>query len=223
VRGTERVLELAREHRVESMVYLSSMEVYGAPDGSRRITESDFDCIDPLLTRSSYSEGKRMAECMCGAYVAQHGVPVKVVRLAQTFGPGVARDDGRVYADFARSALEGRDIVLRTTGESERSCLYTADAVTAVLTVLLRGADGQAYNAANESTYLSIRETAELVARTCATTPISVRTELDGGAARGFAPTSKLDLDTSRLQSLGWRPSVGLADMYRRMAAAMDA
>jgi nucleoside-diphosphate-sugar epimerase len=222
VRGTERVLELARGWGVQSLVYLSSIEVYGAPDGSRRITESDFEGFDPTMVRSSYPEAKRMAEALCAGYAAEHGVPAKVIRLTLTFGPGVGYRENRVFASFARSALEGQDIVLHTAGETERNYLYTADAVTAILTVLLRGQDGQAYNAANEDTYCSIRAMAELVARTCGPAPVGVRVEAEGAERLGYAPTMKLDLDTTRLRSLGWAPTVGLEEMYRRMTAAMQ-
>ena len=174
-----------------------------------------------MLVRSSYPESKRMAEALCAGYAAELGVHAKVLRLTQTFGPGVAYDDGRVFASFGRSALEGRDIVLHTAGETERSYLYTADAVTAILTVLLRGRDGQAYNAANEDTYCSIRAMAELVGRTSGPAPVSVRVEPQDGERLGYAPTLKMDLDTSRLQALGWRPTVGLEEMYRRMLAGM--
>jgi nucleoside-diphosphate-sugar epimerase len=198
------------------------MEVYGAPTDDRRVSESDFTGFDPMAPRSSYPESKRMAESMCAAFAAEHGVPVKVVRLTQTFGPGVAPGDERVFAQFSRSAVAGRDIVLHTDGTTRRSYLYTADAVTAILAVLLRGADGVAYNAANENTYCSVREMAELVARTCAPTPVGVRVEADDAGRRGYAPTLTMDLDTSRLQALGWRPTVDLAEMYRRMLAVQD-
>jgi nucleoside-diphosphate-sugar epimerase len=219
--GTERVLELGRDKQVESIVYLSSMEVYGAPHDRRRITEADFDYLDPMQVRSSYPESKRMAECLCVAYAKQYGVPAKVLRLTQTFGPGVAHDDKRVFADFARRATHGEDIVLHTTGETERSYLYTGDAVTAALTVLLNGEAGQAYHAANESTYCSVRAMAELVAATGGRTPVRVRVQPEDEATRGYAPAMKLDLDTAKLQSLGWRPGVDLEEMYRRMIAVL--
>jgi UDP-glucuronate decarboxylase len=220
VGGTERILEIAREHDVESVVYLSSVEVYGAPDGSRRIAESDLCGFDPMVVRSSYPESKRMAEAMCCGYAAEFGVHAKVLRPTLTFGPGIAYDEARVFASVARSALSGRDLVLHTPGESERSYLYTADAVTAILAVLLEGQDGQAYNAANEDTYCSIRSMADLVARTCGPAPVAVRVEAQDGTST-YPPTLKMDLDTAKLQALGWRPTVGLEEMYRRMIAAM--
>lgn len=221
LRGTEHVLEVARDAGVRSFVYLSSMEVYGAPDGSRRITESTFDTLDPMQVRSSYPESKRMAEAMCAAYASQYSLPAKVLRLTQTFGPGVARDDTRVFAQFARSALDGRDLVLHTAGATRRSYLYTADAVTAILAVLLAGADGEAYHAANEATLCSIREMAEFVARTVGAAPVGVTIETSN-AELGYAPTLTMDLDTAKVQALGWRPTVGLEEMYRRMTAAQE-
>lgn len=221
LRGTERVLELARDEQVESVVYLSTVEVYGAPDGTRLLGETDLLGFDPLVVRNCYPESKRMAEAMCAAYTAQHGVPAKVLRPTLTFGPGLPEHEGRVFAQFARCAAQGTDIVLHTTGETKRSYLYTADAVTAVLTVLLAGQDGQAYNAANQATYCSVREMAELVAQTCADGRITVRVEKQDLATSGYAPTLQMDVDTTRLQALGWQPTVGLADMYRRMMATL--
>ena len=66
--------------------------------------------------RSSYSEGKRMVECLCKAYQVQKNVPVVIARLVQTFGPGVEKTDSRVFAQFARSVINGEDIILHTAG-----------------------------------------------------------------------------------------------------------
>ena len=223
LRGTERILELARDAQVASVVYLSSVEAYGAPHGSQRIAESDLLGFDPLVVRNCYPESKRMAEAVCAAYRAQHGVPAKILRPTLTFGPDIARGENRVFAQFARSVIEGHDIVLRTDGKTERSYLYTADAVTAVLTVLLGGENGQAYNAANEATYCSVRAMAELVARTCGDGRTAVRVEPQDLSTSGYAPEMQMDLDTTRLRALGWQPTFGLADMYRRMIAGMQA
>lgn len=107
VLGTEAVLDAARQSSVRSVVYLSSMEAYGTPQGGRRLTEQDLDGLDPMLTRNCYPESKRMAEAMVAGDVTQFGLPGKVVRLAQTFGPGVTSDERRVFADFGRCVVEG--------------------------------------------------------------------------------------------------------------------
>ena len=135
-------------------------------------------------------------------------------------GPGVEYDDNRVFAYFGRCVLEKQDIVLKTKGETERDYLYTADAVTAILTVLLDGEKGTAYNAADESTYCSIAEMAEMLAGEAG---ISVRYDLGGNSSDGYLSTLYMDLDTSRLRALGWNVIYpeGLSEIYRRMMLCM--
>lgn len=221
VNGTRNALDFARDKGVAAMVYLSTMEIYGAPQTEDKVAETHGTNLDPMQVRSSYPESKRLCECLCAAYAAQYGVPARVMRLIQTFGPGVRYDDGRVFAEFARCALEKRNIVLHTSGATKRNYLYTADAVTAILTVLLKGADGEAYNTANDGIFCSIREMAELVCRTCGNGEISVDIRIEDEARHGYAPTLMMNLDTSRLRALGWQPHYGLEEMYRRLCASM--
>lgn len=224
VEGTKRMLEFARKNPVKSFLFLSTMEVYGAPATEERITERYGSSLDTMAARSSYPESKRLCESMCAAYGAEYQVPVRVVRLTQTMGPGVAYQDTRVFAEFARCAMEKRDIVLHTAGETKRSYLYLADACTAILTVMMRGKDGEAYNAANEGTWCSIRQMAEMVAGQVACGGIGVRVEPDRAVQteRGYAPVLYMNLDTAKLQALGWKPEIDLPDMYRRMIACMQ-
>ncbi|MGI6032787.1 MAG: NAD-dependent epimerase/dehydratase family protein [Coriobacteriales bacterium] len=219
VDGTRNMIELAIRAKAESFVYVSSMEVYGDgndhPGADDKLGEHDVGYVDPLSVRSCYPEGKRMAELLTCAYAAEYGVDAKIARLAQTFGPGIPLDDKRVFAQFARCAIEGEDIVLKTTGESTRMYNYTTDAVVGLFTVLLRGAAGQAYNVANEQTYSSVREMAQLVADNCADGAIAVKIEVDPNAP--YPPEHHLPLDTGKLQSLGWAPKLGLEEMYDRL------
>ena len=219
--GTRRTLEIARKNNLKNYVYLSSMEVYGIPETDEKIDELHSANIDLMKPRSSYPESKRMCESMCASYHSQYGVPVNVVRLTQTFGAGVRYDDGRVFAEFARCAIEKKEIILHTKGETKRNYLYIEDAVNAILTVMLKGVRGEAYNAANESTYCSIMEMAQLVAAECAGGTISVRIEPDSGSCYGYAPTLHMNLDTSKLSSLGWKAEKGLKEMFDIMIADM--
>lgn len=215
--GTRNVLELAKEKRVSGLVYLSSMEVYGAPKTDEPIGEDHPTAVDAMSVRSSYPQAKLLCETLCASYCGEYEVPAKVVRLAQTFGPGVAADDARVFAQFARSVARREDIVLQTAGESKRTYLYTADAASAILTVLLRGGAGQAYNAANPETYCSILEMARMAANDLAGGAIRVAVRPDGGQTSGFSPTHRLRLSADKLRGLGWRPTTDLPEMYRNM------
>ena len=224
VMGTRRVLELARAKGTSGVVYASSMEAYG--DGNERpglaplLDESRVGYVDPMRVRSCYPEGKRMAEQYCCAYAAEYGVPAMVVRLAQTFGPGIPKADARLFALCARNALAGEDIVLKTTGASTRMYLYTADAVAALLTVMLSGEPGRAYNAANPDTYSSVREMAEMVAGLAPAGSVEVRCEVDPDAP--YPPEHHLPLDVSRLRALGWAPTCDLPGMYRNLMAYLE-
>ena len=149
VEGTRRMLEIARCSGVKRFVYLSTMEVYGAPCIEEKIVETQGTTLDTMSARSSYPESKRLCESMCAAYFAEYQVPVQVVRLTQTFGPGVVYNDARVFAEFARCVIERKDIVLHTDGGTKRRYLYLADACAAILIVMAKGRCGEAYNAAN--------------------------------------------------------------------------
>lgn len=219
LKGTEHILEFAREKKIKSMVYLSSLEVYGTPDKEKqKISETDYGYLDPMQIRSSYSEGKRMAECMCTAYAGEYGVPVKTARLSQTFGAGVDYQDSRVFAEFARCAAEQKDIVLHTQGNTVRSYCYTKDAIQGIFCILLKGQAGEAYNLTNMNTAVSIREMAELVCSLYPDNDIQVKVEIPEDAASfGYNPEMVIRLDASKLQSLGWKPTVGLREMFERM------
>lgn len=223
VQGTKRMLECARNNPLKGFVFLSTMEIYGAPLTDNKIFETHGTNRDTMSARASYPESKRLCESLCAAYFSEYCVPVRVVRLTQTFGPGVGYNDPRVFAEFARCAVEGRNIVLHTRGETKRSYLYLADACTAILTVMAKGVNGEAYNAANEDTYCSIRQMADLVAGQAAKGAIGVKMEPDDSLEKslGYAPELKMNLDTSKLQGIGWKPEIGLSEMYERMIACM--
>lgn len=221
LRGTENVLNLAVEKKVCSFVFLSTMEVYGMPTDDCKIDENFHTNLNTMNVRSSYPESKRMCEQLCVAYMNQYGVPVKVMRLTQTFGPGVDYNDKRVFAEFARSVIEDKNIVLHTRGETKRNYLYISDAVTAIFTVLINGKNGEAYNAANESTYCSIYEMAQMVAMECSRNKIAVEICIEDESKYGYAPELCMNLSTDKLKSLGWIPERSLCEMYERLCLTM--
>lgn len=213
--GTKVLLNYARKRQIKGFVYLSSLEVYGEIyDESNPVFEESQGYLDVMAVRSSYPMAKRAAENLCCLYAAEYGVPVMVARLTQTTGPGIALNDNRVIAQFARLAAYGNDIVLHTTGESARPYCYTTDAVSAILYILFKGQKGNVYNVANENTYISARDMAEFV-RVNFNPSIKVRVELKNDM--GYAPVTKLNLSTEKLKSLGWLPRYGLYEMFDRL------
>lgn len=208
--GTRNVLEFAKNKKIKSMVYLSSLEVYGAPK-EENITENDYGFIDILNPRSSYSEGKKMSETLCISYGSEYGVPVKIARLSQIFGAGFSKTDNRVFTQFAKAIINEENIVLHTKGETTRNYCYTTDAVRGIFTILAKGENNQAYNVANKNTYYSIAQ----MAHSLENEKTKVVYEIDG-INRGYNPTAKVCLDTSKLEALGWEAKVNLEEMFRR-------
>ena len=217
--STKKMLQLAYEKKVESIAYLSSMEVYGITNPNiQSVTEQDLGYIDIHSPRSSYPEGKRICECLCTCFASEYGVPVKSVRLAQTLGAGIDYNDNRVTAMFARSVVENKDIVLKTSGTTKRPIVYTTDAILGILIVLEKGKNGESYNIANEETFCSIKETAELIAHEIAKDKIKLLFDIQ--KKNNFAPDVLLNLSSKKAKELGWEAKIGLKEAYSRMTNA---
>lgn len=222
IHGVCNMLELCREKHVRSMVYLSSMEAYGSVEKDVLLLEDDVRYLNPLKIRSCYPESKRMCENLCVSYAKEYGVNVKIARLAQTFGPGMQPNDNRAIVQFVRSAMANKDIEIKASGESARMYLYTFDAVTALLTILLNGSNGKAYNVANQNSYCSIRQLAQMI---CDLFSPQSHVLVNTGTAEEkaiYPPDSYLRLDTSALESLGWEPCVSLQDSLRYLSVAIE-
>lgn len=211
INGSRNVLEFAKNKRLEGMVYLSSLEIYGVNE-KENIKEEDYGYIDILNPRSSYSESKKMVETMCISYGTEYGVPVKIARLAQTFGAGVSISDNRVFAQFAKAIINKENIILHTKGETKRNYCYTTDAVRGIFTILTKGENNNAYNVANENSYCSISEMAHLLENEYT----KVEYKIDE-VNRGYNPTVKIALNTKKLNALGWEAKVNLKEMFERL------
>lgn len=213
------LLKYAVKHPVKGFLYLSSLEVYGSIVGKDSITEDMQGYLDLMDVRSSYPMAKRMVENLCCLYTKEYGIKAMIARLTQTTGAGIAKDDNRVIAQFARLGAQGKDIVLHTRGESARPYCYTTDAISAILYILLRGKAGQAYNVANEQTYISVRDMAEFVKKHI-NTSINVRVELNNNM--GYAPVCLLPLSVEKLKDLGWMPIYDLRDIFNKLVEYLN-
>lgn len=211
INGSRNILEFAKNKRLEGMVYLSSLEIYGVNE-KENIKEENYGYIDILNPRSSYSESKKMVETMCISYGTEYGVPVKIARLAQTFGAGVSISDNRVFAQFAKAIINKENIILHTKGETKRNYCYTTDAVRGIFTILTKGENNNAYNVANENSYCSISEMAHLLENEYT----KVEYKIDE-VNRGYNPTVKIALNTEKLNALGWEAKVDLKEMFDRL------
>lgn len=220
--GTKRILDYGVKHDAKGIVYLSSMEVFGRVDSLKRIGEKELGYLDIQNVRSCYSEGKRLAELLCKSYAVEYDLPIKVARLAQTFGAGVPKTENRVFAQFARSAIKGEDIVLHTLGRSVGNYCYTADVIRALLLLLKEGENGDVYTVVNEETTRTIADMAQMVADEFSKGKSKVVFDIPEGNQYGYAPDTKMQLSAEKLRSLGWNPEIDLINMYRRMLPDLE-
>lgn len=212
VKGTENILEFATKANA-TVVYLSSMEIYGQPFVEGKATEKDLGYVDPLITRSGYPEAKRACEFLCHAYMVERNLNVVSARLAQTFGPGVSNTDNRVFAQFIRSAIAKQDIVLHTDGSSMGNYCYLPDVIKALLLLAVEGKSGEAYNIVNESTNVSIKQMATLVANKFGNGNVVIDIPDED---MGYAPKVNLHLSGAKLRGLGWHSDFDLEHMFAR-------
>lgn len=215
VSGTNTMLKFARNIDLKSFVFLSSMEVYGSVENiGRPRAEEELGSIDLSSPRSCYPMAKRMAEHFCHTYAQEYGLPIKIARLAQTFGIGANPNDSRVFMQFAKAVKSGQDIILNTAGKSMGNYCAADDAIEAVLTILFHGNDNTCYNVVNEANTMTIKDMANLVVKQIAGGNISVRVEEESSLQTGYAADTGLMMSSQRLRDLGWKPKKSLEDIY---------
>ncbi|SRR6266849_3205464 len=226
VNGLRALLEYARRRRdsqrpVEGFLFFSSSEIYGDPTPENIPTPETYrgsvSCTGP---RACYDEAKRYGETLCVNFASRVGIPVKVARPFNNYGPGLKITDRRVLPDFARDVLAGRDIVMFSDGSPRRTFCYVADAVIGYYKILVRGRPGEAYNIGVEQPEISILELAELV--------VAAARELFGYRGRvvrqapadqGYLldnPNRRCPVITKARAELGYHPTVTFRDGLRR-------
>ncbi|MDO5702765.1 MAG: NAD-dependent epimerase/dehydratase family protein [Lachnospiraceae bacterium] len=204
--GLSGLLQFACERQAERFAFASSNEVYGEmKSGGEFFTEDSFGYINCNTLRAGYPESKRCGEALCQAYRAGRGLEVVIPRLTRSYGPTLLPTDTKAISQFIKKGVRGEDIVLKSAGTQYYSYTYMADAVSGLLTVLLKGADGEAYNIADEASDITLRDLAGLIADFSGR---KVVFELpDAVEAAGYSTATKARLDGSKLKGLGWRPA----------------
>lgn len=212
--GTNALLKMAADNNVERFLYISSSEVYGKKEGNEPYSETDYGYVDILNPRACYPSSKRSAETLCAAYSSEYGVDYVTVRPGHIYGPTMTESDSRASAQFARNAVNGEDIVMKSAGTQLRSYCYVTDCATAILTVLLKGKCGEAYNISNPKSVVTIRQFAEVAAK--AGNVKLVIQEPSDKEKKGYNLMDNSSLTSDKLETLGWKGMASLADGVER-------
>lgn len=201
VKGAEHALNKAKDCGA-MVLYPSTVEVYGNARGADVFTEDYTGQLNLATSRSCYTESKRVSEALCQSYISEYYVDVKVARLSRVFGPTMLVSDSKASSQFILNALNGQDIVLKSKGEQFFSYIYVADAVCALLHIMLHGATAEAYNIANPACNIRLREFAEACA---AWSKRKVIFDLPSATERaGYSIAMKAIQDIRKLQAAGW-------------------
>lgn len=199
--GLSNLLEYGKAHELKRLLYVSSGEVYGEGDG-RVFTEEYSGYVDSMKSRSCYPSSKRAAETLCASYSSEYGMDIVVARPSHTYGPYFTESDNRVYAQFIRNVLRGEDIIMKSTGSQYRSWCYVVDCALALLYILLKGENGQAYNIADQNSNITIKELAEMIAQIGGQ---KVVMQLPSDAEKaGYNVVTKSLFSTKKVEALGW-------------------
>mgnify|MGYP001576001365 CR=1 FL=1 len=205
--GTHKALGLAKEKRAVFML-ASTSEVYGDPQVNPQ-PETYWGNVNPIGPRGVYDEAKRFAEAMTMAYHRFHKMPVRIVRIFNTYGPRMRLNDGRAVPNFITQALKGRPLTVYGSGSQTRSLCYVSDLVRGI-TRLLESDLNTPVNIGNPHE-LTVKELARAIIRLTGSKSRITAKPLPEDDPKVRRPDIRL-----AKAKLGWHPEVDITEGLRR-------
>lgn len=211
--GTRRVLDFSKNHNIKSLLYLSSVEIYGSPKTTKMVEESDYFALDPNDLRNCYPLGKKVAEYLCNTYYKQFNLPVNIVRPSSVQGLFQPYTEDRIFNQILRCIIEHKDFVFKTKGETAKTLIYTMDAITGMLDILLSEKYGETYNLTDNKTFFKMKDIVQMIFDHF-NTGLQVKFDLEDDTKTGYIAPLSYNLSTEKLESLGWAPQTDLYHIY---------
>lgn len=208
--GSSNVLDFAKKSPNCKTLFLSTLEVYGKDSSIESFKEDHIGYVDFMIARSCYPESKRLCETLCHSYIKEFNQNIVIARLGYIYGPTIKLSSSKADVQFLNKALNKENIVLKSPGLQKRSYCYVADTVSALLTILLKGETGEAYNIASKEGNILLREYANTLADISG---VSVEYgEMGEIELQGGSQVDNSTLNSDKLSSLGWEPKFLLRD-----------
>jgi len=210
--GTLNMLGLAKRTGAKILL-TSTSEVYGDPQISPQ-HEDYWGNVNPIGIRSCYDEGKRLAETLMMEYHRNCGVDTRIVRIFNTYGPRLNKDDGRVVSNFINQALEGKPITIYGDGSQTRSFCYVDDQINGLIKLMASNYN-LPVNIGNPRE-ISIKDIAEIILKLTGS-----KSEIEYKELPQDDPTRRKPDITRAKTILGWEPKIELEEGLKRTIEAM--
>ena len=206
--GAFNMLGLAKRVKAR-ILQASTSEVYGDPEIHPQ-PETYRGCVNPIGLRSCYDEGKRMAETLFFDYYRQHKVDIRVIRIFNTYGPRMNKNDGRVVSNFIVQALKGEDITIYGDGTQPRSFCYVDDLIDGMIRMMnCEGFIGPV-NIGNPGEFTMLELAKKIIEMT------DSKSQLVYEPLPSDDPTQRQPVIDLAKTKLGWRPVIDLEQGLER-------
>ena len=207
--GTINMLRYAKDNNARYLE-ASTSEAYGEPKEHPQ-KETYWGNVNPNGIRSCYDESKRFAEAITMVYVRKYGLDARIIRIFNTYGPRMRKDDGRVVSNFINQALEGKPLTIFGDGTQTRSFCYVSDLVAGILAVMFGdNLKGEVFNLGNPEEY-TVKDFAEKVkALTGSASPVTFE------ALPEDDPTQRKPDITKIKTTLGWEPKISVDEGLKK-------
>ena len=199
--GTLNLLRVAEQSRARYL-FASTAEVYGNPEKFPQ-AEDYTGNVDPVGLRGPYEEGKRFGEAATAYYARRYGVDTRIVRIFNTYGPLMSKNDQRVIPQMLTRALNQLPLTMYGDGSQTRSFLYVSDLIDGFTRVMKQHGTGEVYNIGGETEITIAELSAEILRTTGSRSEVVHKPH--------FVPDHDRRLpDTRKIRALGWVPKISL-------------
>lgn len=207
--GTINMLELTRKHKAKFLL-ASTSEIYGDPKEHPQ-KETYWGNVNPIGIRACYDESKRFAEMMTFVYARKYKLNARIVRIFNTYGPRMRKDDGRVVSNFINQAMEGKPVTVYGEGLQTRSFCFVSDLVAGIIKAMLKdGTQGEVFNLGNPEEYRMIDLAEKIKSMTGSASEIVHNSLPEDDPSRRCPDIAKA------MQILGWKPTVTIDEGLRK-------